>query len=82
MQFTGSFTMADQNEKAYQKQDAIFVGKKRVVGVKTKSKDIRWFKNVGLGFKTPAGAKEVGLAGGRCCWLNVRRPPHSAATPQ
>ena len=43
---------ADQTEKAYQKQDAIFVGRKRVLGSK-KSKGMRYYKNVGLGFKTP-----------------------------
>ncbi|CAM9494911.1 unnamed protein product [Phaeothamnion confervicola] len=41
-----------QHEKAYQKQDAVFVGAKRVLGKKSK-KGMRFVNNVGLGFKTP-----------------------------
>ena len=32
------FKEADQNEKAYQKQDAIFIGRKRVLGAKKSKK--------------------------------------------
>jgi len=42
----------EQNEKAYQKQDAVFEGAKRVLGKKSE-KSLRYYKNVGLGFKTP-----------------------------
>eukprot|EP01010_Urceolus_cornutus_P001582 NODE_2134_length_632_cov_14.780446_g1679_i0.p2 GENE.NODE_2134_length_632_cov_14.780446_g1679_i0~~NODE_2134_length_632_cov_14.780446_g1679_i0.p2 ORF type:complete len:183 (-),score=85.09 NODE_2134_length_632_cov_14.780446_g1679_i0:83-577(-) len=45
----------DQVEKAFQKQDAVFVGAKRVLG-KKKGKVVRYSKNVGLGFKTPKSA--------------------------
>lgn len=65
--------MADQNEKAFQKQDAIFVGKKRVAGQKAKAKDIRWYKDVGLGFKTPTEAKEVRSFGMRESKFTLRR---------
>merc|ERR1719231_1622394 len=52
-------TQAAQTQKAFQKQDAIFVGKRRVVSKKNgkKSAIARYFKNVGLGFKTPHEAK-------------------------
>lgn len=35
------FKEAEQNEKAYQKQDAIFIGRKRVLGAK-KSKKVNF----------------------------------------
>merc|ERR1712180_292603 len=50
--------MSEQTEKAYQKQAPIFQNKKRVVGKAVKSKDQRFVKNVGLGFKTPREAVE------------------------
>ena len=48
--------MAEQVEKAFQKQETIFIGKKRVLGKKTSVRDLRFYKNVGLGFKTPKEA--------------------------
>jgi len=45
----------EQNEKAYQKQDAVFEGAKRVLGKKAE-KSLRYYKNAGLGFKTPKTA--------------------------
>jgi len=36
------FKEADQNEKSYQKQDAIFVGSKRVLGAKKSKKVINY----------------------------------------
>ena len=53
-----------QTETAYQKQDAIFVGRKKVAGQKVNAKKNRWFKDIGLGFKTPAEAKEVSMGTG------------------
>eukprot|EP00824_Muranothrix_gubernata_P003075 TRINITY_DN13835_c0_g1_i1.p1 TRINITY_DN13835_c0_g1~~TRINITY_DN13835_c0_g1_i1.p1 ORF type:complete len:179 (-),score=53.51 TRINITY_DN13835_c0_g1_i1:43-579(-) len=47
-----------QTEKAFQKQETIFIGKKRVLGKKLSAKDLRFTKNVGLGFKTPREAIE------------------------
>jgi len=46
-----------QNEKAFQKQPTVFLAKKRTLGKKSKGK-LRWFRNVGLGFKTPREAIE------------------------
>eukprot|EP01115_Flamella_aegyptia_P012423 TRINITY_DN6199_c0_g1_i1.p1 TRINITY_DN6199_c0_g1~~TRINITY_DN6199_c0_g1_i1.p1 ORF type:complete len:157 (-),score=60.42 TRINITY_DN6199_c0_g1_i1:41-511(-) len=48
--------MAEQTEKAFQKQPTIFLGKKRVLGKKVSIRDVRFYKNVGLGFKTPKEA--------------------------
>uniref|UniRef100_F7DU34 Ribosomal protein S11 n=1 Tax=Equus caballus TaxID=9796 RepID=F7DU34_HORSE len=52
--------MADiQTERAYQKQPTIFQNKKRVLlGETAKEKLPRYYKNIGLGFKTPKEAIE------------------------
>jgi small subunit ribosomal protein S11e len=55
----------DQHEKAYQKQDAIFVARKRAIGVK-KPKPMRFIKSIGLGIKTPAGAIEGNYVDKKC----------------
>ncbi|XP_050676117.1 40S ribosomal protein S11 isoform X2 [Leptidea sinapis] len=46
--------MADQTEKAFQKQATVFLNRKGGL----KRKDMRHHKNVGLGFKTPREAIE------------------------
>ena len=46
--------MAEQTEKSFQKQDAVYGGA-RLTSKKT-AKNQRWWKNVGLGFKAPAEA--------------------------
>ena len=47
-----------QTERAFQKQAPIFQNKKRILGQQGKKdkKELRYVRNVGLGFKTP---KEV-----------------------
>ena len=50
--------MAEQTEKSFQKQAAVFVGAKRVLSKKNKKGVARYYKNVGLGFKTPESAIE------------------------
>ena len=56
--------MADvQTDRAYQKQPTIFQNKKSVLAAKggkeaKQQKLPRYYKNVGLGFKTPRGAIE------------------------
>ena len=55
----------DQHEKAYQKQDAIFIARKRSVGVK-KAKPMRFIKSIGLGIKTPAAAIEGNYVDKKC----------------
>lgn len=59
------FLEADQTENAYQQQDAIFVGRKRVLGSKA-SKSLRYSKSVGLGFKTPKEASEGRYVDKKC----------------
>eukprot|EP00949_MAST-11_sp_MAST-11-sp1_P001127 g1127.t1 len=52
--------MSEQTEKAFQKQDAVFAGKKqskRVKGSKKNKAGVdRYYRNIGLGFKTPQEA--------------------------
>ncbi|ORX79646.1 hypothetical protein K493DRAFT_342670 [Basidiobolus meristosporus CBS 931.73] len=48
--------MSEQIERAFQKQVGIFQNAK-VVGAK-KTRNLRWYKDVGLGFKTPKEAIE------------------------
>jgi len=59
------FKEADQVEKAYQKQDGIFIGRKKVLGQK-RSKGMRYSKSIGLGFKTPKNAIEGSFVDKKC----------------
>merc|ERR1712014_93621 len=54
--------MADQNERAFQKQPTIFLAKKRVLGKSKKSKS----KAGGLGIKTPKEAIEGNYIDKKC----------------
>merc|ERR1719414_2083823 len=47
--------MADQSERAFQKQQAVFLNKKRTLQ-SGKAKVPRYHKSIGLGFKTPREA--------------------------
>merc|ERR1712183_417994 len=47
-------SMADQTERAFQKQPTVFLNSKRALG--SKKKELRHTKTVGLGFKTPREA--------------------------
>ena len=58
------FREAEQTEKAYQSQDAVFIGRKRVIGKKTKN--MRYFRSIGLGFKVPAAAKSGTYVDKKC----------------
>ena len=51
--------MAEQTERAFQKQAHVFLNNKlRTLGIGKKSKkEVRYVRNVGLGFKTPPEAK-------------------------
>ena len=67
------FKEADQHEKAYQKQDAIFIGRKRALGGAKKS--MRYSKSIGLGFKTPTEAVEGTYVDKKCpftCNVSIR----------
>ena len=57
--------MAEQTEKAFQKQDAVFVGKKASLIKKAKS-GTRYYRNIGLGFKTPKSAIEGKYVDKKC----------------
>mmetsp|Transcript_124583 Transcript_124583/g.348914 ORF Transcript_124583/g.348914 Transcript_124583/m.348914 type:complete len:167 (+) Transcript_124583:82-582(+) len=59
------YNECDQNEKAYQKQDAIFVARKRSVQA-SRQKAMRFVKNVGLGIKTPDTATEGNYVDKKC----------------
>ena len=54
-----------EHEKAYQKQDAIFVARKRAIGSK-RQKPMRFVRNVGLGIKTPDAAIEGTYVDKKC----------------
>jgi len=58
---------SEQTEKSFQKQSAVFIGKTRVLGKKGKGKkSLRYFKNIGLGFKTPKDAIEGTYVDKKC----------------
>eukprot|EP00178_Gracilaria_changii_P001756 TRINITY_DN12468_c0_g1_i1.p2 TRINITY_DN12468_c0_g1~~TRINITY_DN12468_c0_g1_i1.p2 ORF type:complete len:161 (-),score=34.56 TRINITY_DN12468_c0_g1_i1:50-532(-) len=48
----------DQNERAFQKQPTVFLHKNRRLLVKKQRNNLRFYKEVGLGFKTPQTAIE------------------------
>ena len=60
---------AEQTERAYQKQDAIFLGKQGILAKKS-GKNMRFYRNVGLGFKTPA----LAIKGSYCQLATSRNP--------
>merc|ERR1712072_456429 len=67
-------TMDIQHEKAFQKQDAIFLNKKkRSVTKKESIRATRFYKNVGLGFKTPRTAIENNYVDKKNRTITVRR---------
>merc|ERR1712146_172281 len=66
--------MAEQNERAFQKQEASFLNSKSVLAAKTK-KGVRYYKNVGLGYKTPKEAIEGTYVDKKCPFtssVNIR----------
>merc|ERR1719169_305064 len=54
----------EQTERAFQKQPGLFQGGKRVIS--TKSRKLRFYKNIGLGFKTPKSAIEGTYVDKKC----------------
>eukprot|EP00937_MAST-01D_sp_MAST-1D-sp2_P002253 g2253.t1 len=58
-------SVVEQTEKAFQKQDAVFIAKKRVLGKKASGSN-RWYKDVGLGFKTPQEAIKGNYVDKKC----------------
>lgn len=73
---------AEQTEKAFQKQENIFAGAKRALKSKD-DKTKRYFKNVGLGFKTPKEAIEGTYVDKKCPWtgnVSIVSRPHDRRT--
>ena len=54
-----------QNERAFQKQDGVFLSSKKVLAKKTVS-GARFYKKIGLGFKTPQTAIEGSYIDKKC----------------
>merc|ERR1712080_688510 len=52
---------------AFQKQGGVFLNSKSLLSAKTK-KGVRYYKNVGLGFKTPKEAIEGNYIDKKCPW--------------
>jgi small subunit ribosomal protein S11e len=63
--FPKEYNECDQHEKAYQKQDAVFVARKRSIGNK-RQKSMRFVRAVGLGIKTPDAAIEGNYVDKKC----------------
>jgi len=54
-----------QNERAFQKQEGVFLSSKKVMAKKTSS-GVRFYKKIGLGFKTPQTAIEQSYVDKKC----------------
>ena len=54
-----------QTERAFQKQTGVFLNSKKALGQKKKDK-ARFYKKIGLGFKTPAAAIEEQYIDKKC----------------
>ena len=50
--------MAEQRENAYQKQSGVFQNTKTLLSTTTSKKGVRYYKDVGLGYRTPKEAIE------------------------
>eukprot|EP00921_Rhytidocystis_pertsovi_P013619 GHVQ01022054.1.p1 GENE.GHVQ01022054.1~~GHVQ01022054.1.p1 ORF type:complete len:174 (+),score=19.22 GHVQ01022054.1:181-702(+) len=50
--------ITEQHERAFQKQPGIFLATKRVLAKRGKKSQLRYCKDVGLGFSTPKEARE------------------------
>eukprot|EP01112_Ceratiomyxa_fruticulosa_P000108 TRINITY_DN1012_c0_g1_i3.p1 TRINITY_DN1012_c0_g1~~TRINITY_DN1012_c0_g1_i3.p1 ORF type:complete len:157 (-),score=23.67 TRINITY_DN1012_c0_g1_i3:126-596(-) len=64
-----------QSEKAFQKQDQIWAGRVAVLGRKVRRNQLRYVKNIGLGFKTPVEATEGTYIDRKCPFtssVNIR----------
>ena len=59
--------MTEQTEKSYQKQAGLSSGGRGSTQFKQKGgKNMRWYKNVGLGFKTPRAAIDGNFVDKKC----------------
>ena len=65
----------EQTERGYQKQPGIFQGARKVASKRANDKSIRWWKNVGLGYKTPKEALNAHYIDKKCPFtgdVNIR----------
>jgi len=58
--------MAEQVERSFQRQKGVFQNRKAVLGKKTKSGETRFWKNIGLGYRTPKEAIEGHYVDKKC----------------
>eukprot|EP00729_Bicosta_minor_P011847 gene11847-4080_t len=59
--------LSQQTERCYQKQPTIFENKKRVLGARRVNRsELRFTRNVGLGFKAPQHAREGTFVDKKC----------------
>lgn len=63
---SGVIITPDQTKTAFQKQDTIFLGAKRVLQKKVGKKESRYVKSVGLGIKTPKEAVDMVYIDKKC----------------
>ena len=57
--------MADQNKTSFQKQSGVFLNSKALLANKTK-RGVRYYKDIGLGFRTPKEAIEGTYVDKKC----------------
>jgi len=57
-----------QTEKSFQRQHQLTRGKARLLAIKLTGKEPRYYKSVGLGFKTPREAIEGTFIDRKCPW--------------
>jgi len=55
-----------QTEKAFQRQDAVPLVTRRLIGKKKSGKVVRYYKDIGLGFKTPRTAIDGNYIDKKC----------------
>mmetsp|Transcript_23308 Transcript_23308/g.20685 ORF Transcript_23308/g.20685 Transcript_23308/m.20685 type:complete len:158 (-) Transcript_23308:14-487(-) len=58
--------LSQQTERCYQKQATVFEAKKRVLGRRVARSELRFTRNVGLGFKAPRQAIESNFVDKKC----------------
>jgi len=58
--------MAEQHERAFQKQKGIFLGDRRRIATKKQSTKRRFVREVGMGFKVPREAREGTFVDKKC----------------
>jgi small subunit ribosomal protein S11e len=61
-----SAAVTEQTEKAFQKQTGVFLGRERLLGKKKSKGTLRFWKNIGLGYRTPKEAIEGTYVDKKC----------------